>query len=215
MRLTPEARIALYYAPAADDPLAAAAESWYAARAPVTDAARHYGFHATLKPPMRLREDFGWADVLQAAARIAASVPAFVLPPLAVADLHGFLALRETEPCPALQALADACVAGADHLRAAPAADELARRRRAPLSAAEDANLVRWGYPHVFATWFFHMTLTRRLDPAERAALQPAAAVHFADALARRRRVADLCLFVQPAPGAAFTLAERIALGAC
>ncbi|HET9019447.1 MAG TPA: DUF1045 domain-containing protein [Acetobacteraceae bacterium] len=214
MRFGPEARVAFYYAPAADDPLALAAESWYAARAPLTDDARHYGFHATLKPPMRLRERFGWDDVLHTAQGIAASVPPFALPPLTVADLHGFLALRETEPCPELQALADACVAGADHLRAPSDADERARRRRARLSAAEDANLVRWGYPYVFATWVFHMTLTCRLDTAARADLQRAATAHFAEALAQERRVADLCLFVQKAPGAAFTPAARIALGA-
>ena len=32
----------------------------------------------------------------------------------------------------------------------------------------QDAMLVRWGYPYVFDTWFFHMTLTRRLSDAEK-----------------------------------------------
>ena len=214
MRFGPDARVAFYYAPAADDPLTAAAESWYSAHPSLTGDARHYGFHATLKPPMRLHAGYGWNDVLAAARVIAESVPAFVLPPLAVADLHGFLALCATGPCAPLQALADACVAAADHLRAPPGEDELARRRRGRLSPAKDANLRRWGYPYVFATWEFHMTLTRRLDDAaERAAVRAAAAAHFADAVASPRRVTDLCLFVQAAPDAAFTLAGRIPLG--
>jgi hypothetical protein len=220
-------RVAFYYAPAADDPLTAAAARWLgrdAASAAVvtqpdlpeiaaiTAEARSYAFHATLKPPMRLRDGADWSGVLAAAEDIAAGIPPFDLPRLAVADLMGFLALRETVPSPELQALADACVAGADHLRAPPEADELARRRRNGLPAAQEANLVRWGYPYVFATWFFHMTLTRRLTPAEQAIYRPAAAAHFADALGLARRVEDLCLFTQAEPAAPFMLAARVPL---
>jgi hypothetical protein len=212
MILGRHARVAFYYAPAEDDPLSAAAASWYAAHPAMTADARGYGFHATLKPPMRLRDGYGWDDVRAAADAIAAAVPPFPLPPLAVADLTGFLALRETQPSPALQAFADACVAGAEHLRAPPDEAELARRRHAALSPAEAANLARWGYPYVFATWFFHMTLTRRLNAAERDLLRPAAEAHFAPALKVARMVDDLCIFVQHAPGEAFAIAERVAL---
>lgn len=220
------ARVAFYYAPAETDPLWDAAACWLgrdaATGAPrpqpdlpniaaITADARHYAFHATLKPPMRLQPGVTWATVLDTAAAIAAGIPAFDLPRLAVADLHGFLALRETTPSPELQALADACVAGADHLRVPPSEAELAKRRRNGLPPAQEANLTRWGYPYVFATWFFHMTLTRRLTAEERALYQPAAAAHFADALAQPRRVVDLCLFTQ-AEGADFRLAERIPL---
>ena len=124
----------------------------------------------------------------------------------------GFLALRETRPSTELQAFADACVAGADHLRAPPDADDLARRRRTRLIPAEAANLSRWGYPYVFATWFFHMTLTRRLDAAEQATLRPAATAHFAPSLTVPRSVAALCICVQHAPGEVFVVAERVAL---
>ena len=143
---------------------------------------------------------------------MGASVPGFDLPGLAVADLFGFLALRETAPCPELQALADSCVAGMDHLRAPPDSAELAKRRRGGLSAAQDANLLRWGYPYVFATWFFHMTLTRRLSAEEHARVRPRAEAFFAASLARPRRVADICLFAQPGAGAPFVLAERVPL---
>lgn len=222
-------RVALYYAPAVTDPLWSRAAGWLG-RDPETNAPRDqpdlpdiagitadpalYAFHATLKPPMRLRDGATWDDVLATTRAIAAGIPAFDLPPLAVADLHGFLALRETTPSPALQALADACVAGADHLRAPPDEMEFARRRRNGLPPVEDANLRRWGYPYVFATWFFHMTLTRRLTATERAIFMPAAEAHFAGLLATPRRVADICLFTQRTPGAGFVLAERVALAA-
>jgi putative phosphonate metabolism protein len=220
-------RVAVYYAPLPDDPLTRLSSSWLGrdpdTNAPVeqpllegiaeiTAEPRGYGFHATLTPPMRLANGTSWSEFTAAARAMAADIAPFDLPPLAVADLRGFLALRETVPCPALQALADACVARLDSYRMQPSDEELARRRRARLSAEQDAMLIRWGYPYVFGTWFFHMTLTRRLSDAEKAAILPAATTWFAPALAVSRPVEDICLFTQAAPGAAFTLFERIPL---
>ncbi len=220
-------RVAVYYAPDPDDPLAAAGAAWLgrdaetgaalaqppiAGIAEVTAAPRRYGFHATLKPPMRLADGLAWAAVEDAARELADGIAPFDLPPLAVADVHGFLALRETAPCPALQALADLCVAGLDRFRAPPVPDELARRRRAGLSAAQEAMLRRWGYPYVFGAWFFHLTLTRRLDPAERERWIAASRAHLAPALAAPRRVGAICLFTQAEPCAPFRLAARLPL---
>jgi putative phosphonate metabolism protein len=220
-------RIAVYFAPPPTDPLFAAGASWLG-RDPETDARlpqpdlpgiaevtaepRGYGFHATLKPPMRLAEGRQWSDLLQAATDLAAGIAPFALPPLAVMDLRGFLALRETAPCPPLQALADACVGGLDPYRAPPTEAELARRRRASLTAEQDAKLERWGYPYVFGTWFFHMTLTRRLNENEKSVFLAAAQSHFAQAVAVERQVTDLCLFTQRASGEPFVIAERLRL---
>ncbi len=221
------ARVAVYYAPRPDDPLFAAGANWLGrdpesdAPAPqpdipdlaeVTAEPRSYGFHATLKPPMRLAEGRQWFDVVLAARALADRTAAFDLPRLSVQDVHGFLALRETVPCAPLQALADACVEHLDPFRAPPSDAELARRRRANLSVEQDAMLLRWGYPYVFATWFFHMTLTRRLTAAEKVRFMPAAEAYFARAISLPRRVADICLFTQAAPDAAFVIAERLPL---
>jgi putative phosphonate metabolism protein len=223
----PTARVAVYYAPQTDDPLFAAGATWLGrdpesgAPAPqpaiadiaeVTAEPRLYGFHATLKPPMRLAEGRQWFDVVQAARALADRIAPFALPRLAVNDLHGFLALRETVPCPPLQALADSCVEHLDPLRAPTEEAELARRRRSNLTPEQDAMLVRWGYPYVLSTWFFHMTLTRRLTAAEKARFQPEAEAYFAHAVDRPRQVTDICLFTQSAPGEAFVIAERIPL---
>jgi len=223
----PEARAAVYYAPRSDDPLFAKAAAWLG-RDPASDAPapqpdlpqvaevtaepRLYGFHATLKPPFRLVEGRQWFDVLEAATELADRTAPFALPALAVSDVFGFLALRETVHCPPLQTLADDCVARFDPLRAPPSEAELARRRRSRLTPQQDAMLVRWGYPYVFETWFFHMTLTRRLNAAEKAVYQPAAERYFAGAVALPRQVTDICLFVQPTPGAPFVIAERLKL---
>ncbi|MBU6498600.1 MAG: DUF1045 domain-containing protein, partial [Rhodospirillales bacterium] len=155
---------------------------------------------------------YGWTDVMAAAEAIARGIAAFDLPPLGVQAVHGFLALRESLESPALQALSDACVAGADHLRAPPDAAELRRRGAGSLAPAQEEMLRRWGYPYVFSTGFFHMTLTRRLDSGEDAIYRPAATAFFADCLDLPRRVRDICVFSESAPGAPFRLAARVPL---
>lgn len=219
-------RYAVYYAPEPDDPLWLAGCTWLGrdpaggtvgsapelpGLAALTAEPRGYGFHATLKPPMRLREGVGRDDVLTAMAETARAIPGFALPPLAVADFGGFLCLRETRESAALQALSDAAVAGLDHLRAPPDEAELAKRRRAGLSPVREANLRRWGYPDVFATWFFHMTLSRRLSDAEMSSVHPLARAWFAEVVVAAREVRDICLFEQHA-GGPFLLTARVAL---
>ena len=219
-------RVGIYYAPAVSDPLWRAGCTWLgrdpesAAPAPQPDVPglaeltrepALYGFHATLKPPIRLLTSYG--ALVGDVQALAAATPAFDLPPLRVADVSGFLALQETAPCPALHALADACVGALDPHRAPADAAELTRRRAGGrLDARQEAMLVQWGYPYVFETWFFHMTLTRRLSPEERVAVQPAAEAHFAEALARLRRVDGITVFTQAGTGAPFLVAERFAL---
>ena len=223
----PDARVAVYYAPQPDDVLFAASSTWLgrdpatgvpmaqpdvANIAEVTAEPRLYGFHATLKPPMRLSAGRTWDDLVAAAIAVADRTAPFELPPLSVQDLFGFLALGETVPSPPLQALADACVEYLDAFRAPPSDVELARRRRANLSPQQDAMLIRWGYPYVFDTWFFHMTLTRRLTAEEKQVFMPAAERYFAHSIAASRRVEDICLFVQPAPGEPFVIRQRLKL---
>ncbi|RKK05324.1 DUF1045 domain-containing protein [Pseudoroseomonas wenyumeiae] len=222
------ARLALYWAPEVADPLHAAASRWLGRDAEtgatfpqeplpgldigeITADPRNYGFHATLKPPFRLATSYEAARA--EAAALAARTAPFQLPPLTVMDLGGFLALRESEPCPALQAFADSCVAALDAHRAPPTEAELARRRPERLSESQRAMLSRWGYPYVFAEWQFHLTLSRRLSAEEKAVVMPAAQRAVGEVAARPRVVRELCLFTQVAPGAPFLIAERLPLG--
>lgn len=224
--MTPH-RVALYWAPERDDPLHALGSAWLGRDAETGEAiaqpalagldiaeitadARGYALHATLKPPFVMTRDV--AAVQADAEALAARTAPFALPPLSVQDLHGFLALRETAPCPALRAFADACVEALDAHRAPPTPEETARRRPDRLSERQRALLARWGYQYVFDEWRFHMTLTRRLTAAEQAAILPAATAFLGEAAARPRLVRELCLFAQPAPGAPFTLTARLPL---
>lgn len=218
------ARYALYWTPSPAHPLWAAGCAWLgrdaaggtcgATPAPHTAAPRRYGFHATLKAPMRLRPEVEAQTLLDHAAALAWRTTAFDMPPLRVGWLSGFLALQPAAalaPGHPLRRLADACVMELDAWRAAPAAAELARRA-AGLDEAQRARLQRWGYPHVLDGWRFHMTLSDTL-PAPDPALEAAARAHFAATLARPLRCEDLSVFIEDSPGAPLRLLARLPLG--
>lgn len=221
------ARFALYWAPDLDDPLHAAGSAWLgrdaetgaARRQPaapgvdlfeITREPRLYGLHATLKAPFRLATSY--EALSDSAAALAARIAPFDLPPLAVTDLDGFLALTEQAPCPPLQALCDQAVADLEPHRAPLTEAEIAKRRPERMTREQRGNLDRWGYPYVFGAFFFHVTLTRRLSPEESALLRPAAEAAVGPAARHPRRVASICLFSQPEPGQPFRIAERFRL---
>lgn len=218
------ARYAVYWAPETRHPLWRAGCSWLgydafapaAACAPMAPAGlantpRRYGFHATLKAPMHLRAGRSEHELHQALVALAAQHHAFDLPPLALAWLDDFLALRlanDAAAPAALQALADDCVRQLDAFRAPLSVHD--RQRHAAVAAP-----LRWGYPYVLKHWRFHLTLSERLGPADtaqRLVLQQAAQRHFVAALRAPLRIASLCLFVQPAPDASFVAWRRVAL---
>ncbi|WP_407519881.1 DUF1045 domain-containing protein [Methylobacterium oryzisoli] len=177
-------RYALYYTPAPGTPLARFGDGilgydsatgaavaplpGFAEAGAVTASPRRYGFHATLKAPMRLAEGFGEDDLIAAAAALSADHPPVTVGPLAVATLGGFTALVPAEAPPDLGLFAAECVAALDPLRAPLTAAELARRDPERLRPRQRALLARWGYPHVFEEFRFHMTLTDALPQPER-----------------------------------------------
>ncbi len=213
-------RYALYFAPAAHHPLWLAGCAWLG-RDPESGAAgasgaqrgepRRYGFHATLKPPFALRDGVTRSQLLAALSRFVDERAPFAMPPLAVAVLADFVALRPVAEAGApLRRLADDCVRLFDDFRAPPSAAEHARRLATALDAGQRANVERWGYPHVLEHWRFHMTLSDALaDAAGRDALRADATRHFAAALAEPLRCDGVALFVEDVPGADFRLLRR------
>lgn len=229
------ARYAIYYAPSAGHPLTAAASAWLGRNAwtghPVvrpavagldlgseeldalTQEPRHYGFHATLKAPFELAEGQTEAMLMQAFAEFAAAQSAFD-GGLEVRSLSGFIALTLNPPCPPMHDLHTACVSAFEPFRALLSDADLARRRRSPMTADQDARLVRYGYPWIFEDFRFHMTLTRRIaDDAQREAIIAALAQHFAPAIGQHR-FETLCLFRQVDRKAPFTVLQACELSA-
>lgn len=194
------ARYAVYYAPPAEGALWRKASAWLGRDActgealarpafPTLDGLnldaltadpRGYGFHATLKAPFELAAGKSEAELLAHAAQFAADRPAFQAD-IAPQALGAFLAFRPVGSSPAIAALAADCVRAFEPFRAPLSDHDLARRRRAPLTAAQDFQLVQWGYPYVFGDFRFHMTLTRSIaDEALRARVLGVLQAHFA-----------------------------------
>ena len=179
-----------------------------------TEEARLYGFHATLKPPFRLREGCDEAALEAALEALCAMLGPIDGVKLRLAALDGFLALVPGSRLADLGDLARRCVTALDEFRAPADAAELARRRAAGLTARQDAMLVRWGYPYVLEEFRFHLTLTRRLSPETGPEIVNFLAPHAEHACVAPQRVGSLCLFAQSAPGAPFNVLRRIPLGA-
>lgn len=220
-------RVAVYWAPRLEDPLHRLGSQWLGRDSETgatmaqpsipgidlveaTCEARGYGLHATLKPPFRLATSYAAlrADAMALAARTAP----FAMPSLQLAEHHGFLALLESEKSQPLQAFCDSCVKGLDAHRAPSTPEEIARRKPERLTERQREYLHRWGYHYVFDEWWFHVTLSRRLNEAELDVVRPALTAHLGSVPADPRRVTELCLFTQAGPGAPFLLAERLPL---
>lgn len=170
----------------------------------LTSHPRRYGFHATLKAPFGLQDNYT-ADDLQARMRVLA----LTLHPIALGPMHAtvlgnFVALVPVAPPEALAALATACVTELDDMRRPLSDDDLVRRRSDTLDARGLELLHRYGYPLVMERFQFHLSLTGPVtEPYSQQVLM---AVH--DSVAQLNASAPLvldrlCLFVEPASGQA------------
>jgi putative phosphonate metabolism protein len=224
-----QGRYAIYYAPAPDGALGRFGRSWlgyYAETATpvaqpvlagvsaqrlaeITAEPRRYGFHATLKPPFSLAPGRTGTGLATALAAFAARQEAVLAPPLALAAISGFWALVPSLLCPSLARLAAACVRHFDPFRAPPAEDELARRRRAGLSPAQEELLAEWGYPYVMDEFRFHLTLTERLAADEASRIGAILSERVAPLCRVPLPIDALALFHQPSRGENFRLVRR------
>lgn len=183
-----------------------APEGWEA----ITAEPRRYGFHATVKPPFRLAERRDVAELTEAVERLCVNAVPFDCDGLRLASLDGFVALVPEGEIAALDRFAARVVAELDGFRRPAGEEEIARRRKAGLTARQEDYLLRWGYPYVMEEFQAHFTLTGRLGPEREAVM-----AHLEDRLAgvplRPLRVESLCLVGEQAAGG-FRLIHRYAL---
>ncbi|MBT0956735.1 DUF1045 domain-containing protein [Alphaproteobacteria bacterium KMM 3653] len=179
--------------------------------AALTATPRRYGMHGTIKPPFFLAEGQSAEALRRALGALCADAAPVSLRGMEVSSLGHFIALTPTGESQDLAALAARVVTQLDSFRAPPSAAELARRRQATLTPAQEANLARWGYPYVLDQFRFHITLTGRIE-GETQPVQRALQAHFEPHLPRPFPIATLTLTGQDADGM-FHEVERFALG--
>jgi putative phosphonate metabolism protein len=226
-------RYAIYFAPGEGSNLWRFGTSWLGrdpasgaapARPPVsglapefvaaaTESPRHYGFHATLKPPFALAEGTYAAHLVHALDAFAAQQQPFAVRGLELTRFGSFLAFGMMPPDARMAALAEGCVRGFDRFRAPPDAAELAKRRHAGLNARQEELLLKWGYPYVFDEFRFHMSLTGRLDGDQLDRVEEALRPHVAPFRAAPLPVDSVCLFWQKDRTAPFSLIRRCRFG--
>ena len=206
-------RYALYLAPGHAIPLWLAASTWlgrdpaaprHLGPRPLRTEPWRYGFHATLKPPLRLAAGHprptcsprcsSWrSSTRPSSCRLAGGLAGW-LPALRLVQAIA-RAPASSWPMPLC-----ACSTPTAPHTPRPSASAILSPG---LNAAQREHVLRWGYAHVFEHWRLHFTLTDRLDALpelERAGLRATAATHFAAALAMPCRIESLALSPRPRP---------------
>lgn len=220
-------RYAIYYAPSAVHPLSMAASAWLGRDAftnkvcerPVlgglegidldrlTQDARHYGFHATLKAPFELHSEQDEAGLLSAFSALTTRHSPFQAD-IQVAALGPFLAFVLAKGSPQMQALHTDCVVALDGFRAPLSDFDLNRRLHADINPRHESQLREFGYPYIFEDFRFHMTLTERIsDQALRAQVLAVLQDHFQD-FAGPHDFETLAVFKQEARDQPFTILD-------
>ncbi|MFQ6547076.1 DUF1045 domain-containing protein [Aestuariibius sp. 2305UL40-4] len=172
---------------------------------------RKYGFHGTIKPPMRLADSKTPADLQTALAAFCERRAPVNCGRLTVRRLGRFIAIVPDASVPALSDLAARTVEALDDFRMPPSDTELARRRGSGLTARQDELLLTWGYPYVMEEFRFHLTLTGPLVPDQAESIRAVLAEHFAPVLSDPFVIRSLALMGEDAEGR-FHLISRASL---
>jgi Protein of unknown function (DUF1045) len=229
---TPDARIALYYAPPSSSAWWRAGCEWLGRDAesgnlivpPVepslaalghtvaalTGAPRRYGWHGTLVAPFRTADGVTPQQVLSVAREWASRIACFDTAMQAV-EMGRFVALRAEPDADddAIRKIAASALHTLAPLRARPSPEDTERRLASSLNPRQRALLHEWGYPYVLDEFRFHMTLSDALESA------PVRAAIVSLWQARGKALGplpfhDAALFVQSHPGAPFILWQRL-----
>lgn len=179
----------------------------------ITETPHRYGFHGTIKPPFRLAEGKHFADLHNAFLSITRAQRPLSLGRLKLEKLGSFLALTPEVPTAELSAFSAEFVTHLDEFRAPPTEAETAKRKSAGLTPRQEELLARWGYPYVFDTFKFHMTLTGPLSEPDLAQTQAALAPVVAPLLQEPVRIQEVCLVGEDHTGRFHTL-TRAKIGA-
>lgn len=169
-----------------------------------TRSPRRYGFHATLKPPMRLAAGVDFRRLQAVARALAARLAATSIGRLEIKLIDGFLALAPKKQTMALSQLAADCVDYFEPLRAPLEIEERLVRMSAGLNDTQVQMLDQYGYPYVKDEFRMHLTLTGRLQKSQQEVFIAAAKKWFGPTLDEDYALNALSIYHEPQAGKPF-----------
>lgn len=172
-----------------------------------------YGFHATLKPPFRLRGGRTRGELESALDDFAAAHRTIDLGRVEVASLGPFVALTPAALSLELNDFAAACVRDFDGFRASMPEDERSRRLVPGLTPRQKMHLDRWGYPYVLDDFRFHMTLSGPLAEPDLTQALGWLRRDFASLPEAHRVVLDRIVLVRQSDGPFLSIRESLLRG--
>ncbi|POH73131.1 DUF1045 domain-containing protein [Arthrobacter glacialis] len=186
--------------------LRTAVDDWYGRQEfhDLTQDARRYGFHATLKAPIHLAAGRTEAQLCAAADAFAAGRGPVVISALRPAAIGGFRALVPGRDPEDLDVLAADALWTFEDFRAPLTQGDIRRRRPENLEQRERELFERWGYPYVLDKYLFHFTLTDHVPLERTAEIDVAIKDHFDGVSGVDVPLTAVVISVEPAPGAAF-----------
>ena len=217
-------RYAVYFCPPPSHPLTQAAEEWLGYSAwrqedveraddfplpqdhisELTAKPAVYGFHATLKAPMRLAEDCTPETLSQAVDECAGLLESVTIDVLTLRWIGSFLALVPSENSIELQKLSGVVVSQLDSMRAPLTDADIQKRNPSKLTTNQLRHLHQWGYPYVGDEFRFHMTLTGPVSQPDQPQVEKAARRHFGDLIDQPIYVYQLVISKQLDPQSPF-----------
>ena len=190
------------------DGIAQAIPDWRA----ITNDPRKYGFHATLKAPMALRDGKTETELLEACESFARAPR--VIPEIkpVVNEIGDFIAVVPSRRSIELEQLAADAVSAFDGFRAPLTPADRARRNPERLTSRQRDYLDRWGYPYVMEEFRFHMTLIGRLPDERRKTVLAELRRRFATLGLETLAIDSIAVFRQPDAKSQFRIVRRFAL---
>ncbi|ANM05459.1 hypothetical protein AMC78_CH03395 [Rhizobium phaseoli] len=217
-------RYAICFTPPASDPLSPVAANWLGRNvfsgdmleppavrglgiheiAFHTAVPRRYGFHGVLKAPFHLSGDMSESQLLRDLMRFAGTFAPFQISRLEIARLGSFYSLMPSAPCEQIQYLASAIVQEFDRYRAPLSEADIERSDPDGLSAAQFANLHRWGNPYVMDEFRFHMPVTGSINAIDMPRIEMALRTIFEPVLREPVMVSNVALMIEEGTGGPF-----------
>ncbi|OQP87627.1 hypothetical protein BTR14_03415 [Rhizobium rhizosphaerae] len=226
-------RYAIGFTPSVCDPLTYAAADWLG-RNPYSDALceqphvagfstaefafltavpRRFGFHGVLRPLFRLADGMTEADLLYALMRFTSELSPFSIGRLSVQLKDSCFMLAPAGASAEVNALAAMILQRFEPFRAMLSDAEIERRDPDRLSAAQFANLLRWGDPFVLDDYRFHMMVTGPVPAPSQLRMATALQTFFEPFCLAPLEINSLALFVEAGAGAPMRVHSQHPLG--